>query len=149
MNLSIDHLPPIARELVSLIDLPATLRLVEAYGGRHLEIPRGKRMRGTAQIQAIAERIGALAAKKIVGRYAGTVLYVPKCHAALRAHRDAQLQARFDELTGGGLSARRAVAQLVGEFHLVETTVWRALKRPVGDAAIAMKVTDDRQAGLF
>lgn len=150
MTLSLAHLPRSARDLVELIGLPATLRLVEAYGGKTLDIAKGKRERGRAQHQEIAERIGALAAKKLAGRYGGAPFRVPSCKRAVLAARDAALQARFDELTGaGGTSARRAVPRLVDEFGIGDSAVWRALKRPAGAVAIAATVADEKQMGLF
>lgn len=149
MSLSLNHLPRTARELVELIGLPATLRLVEAYRGQTLAIPKGKRLRGAAQIREISERIGAVATKALCRHHGGTYLSVPSCTAAMRATRDARLQARFDELTKANHSARHAVTVLVREFVLDGSTVWRVLKRPSGEAALAAKVADDRQAGLF
>lgn len=150
MNLSLAHLPRTARDLVDLIGLPATLRLVESYGGKTIDVAKGKRARGVAQIQEIAEKIGAVAAKKLAGRYGGAPLPVPRCKRAVLAMRDAALQARFDELTAtGGHSARRAVALLVDEFAIGDSAIWRALKREAGDAAVAAQVTDTVQMGLF
>ena len=150
MKLSLDHLPKTARDLVDLIGLPAALRFIEAYRGRTLQVAHGKRSRGMVQIQELAEKIGAVAAKKIVARYKGGPLAVPKCWRAMIATRDAALQGRFDELTASGAySARRAVALLVGEFDLVESSIWRALKRPSGAAAVRAAVADTTQMGLF
>lgn len=150
MTLPVALLPPLARELVDLIGLPATLRLVEARGGRTIDLAKGKRARGQAQIQAIAECIGKIAADKLVKQYGGTPLRVPKCAAALRAAQDAQIQARFDMLTSSaGLSARKAVAELVGEFGLVDRSIWRALKRPSSEAEVVQQSADDRQLLMF
>ncbi|MDD5176779.1 MAG: Mor transcription activator family protein [Sterolibacterium sp.] len=149
MKLSLDHLPATARELIDVMGLPATLRFIEAYRGQTLAIAKGKRLRGTAHLQEIAEKIGAVAAKALCRRYGGSYLSVPMCTAALRAMRDARLQARFDEITGGGNSARHAVSVLVREFTLDGSTVWRVLKRPSGDAALEAKAADDRQPALF
>ena len=149
MTLALDHLPRTARDLVDLIGLPATLRLVEAYRGQTLAIPKGKRLRGEAQIQEISERIGVVATKALCRHHGGTYLSVPSCAAAMRATRDARLQARFDELTKANHSARGAVTILVREFVLDGSTVWRVLKRPSGDAALATKASDENQMSLL
>lgn len=150
VKLSLDHLPPLARDLVDLIGLPAMLRLVDAYGGKTIDLAKGKRTRGLMQHQEIAERIGAVATKKLVGRYGGAPLSVPNCKRAVLAMRDADLQARFDELTtAGDYSARRAVMVLVDEFGIGDSAIWRALKRESGTAAIDAKVVDTVQMGLF
>ena len=141
-------LPASARELAEIIGLAATLRLVEAYAGQVLAIPNGRRQRGRQQIEALAEVVGQAAAEKLCRHLAGQrYLSVPKCQAALRAARDARLQARFDELTGAGRhSARAAVSLLVAEFGLVDSSVWRVLKRPTGDAAPLIRPAAGRAA---
>ncbi|MDO8933549.1 MAG: Mor transcription activator family protein [Rhodocyclaceae bacterium] len=149
MKLSLDHLPRTARDLVELLGLPATLRLVESYGGKTIDVAKGKRARGIAQILEISERIGAIAAQKLAGRYGGAPLPVPSCKRAVLAMRDAALQARFDELTGAGRSARSTVAMLVDEFGIGDSAIWRALKRPAGAAAVLAKAVDSQQTDLF
>lgn len=139
-------LPASARDLADLIGLPMALRLVEACGGQVLAIAHGKRHKGRLRQQELAAVVGDAAAAKIVRRYGGAYLSIPKCMTALRHARDARLQARFDELTGGGLSARAAVSVLVREYDLVDSSVWRVLKRPSpADGA----PDDSRQRALF
>lgn len=149
MTLALSHLPASAREIASVIGLPAALRLIEAFGGQTLAIAKGKRLRGVARHQELAEKVGAVAAKSLCQRYGGTYLSVPKCLAATRAARDAQLQARFDALTAGGHTARAAVVLLVREFDLVDSSVWRVLKRPSGALAVTERTLDATQPGLF
>lgn len=144
-----EYLPPLALELIDVMGVAAAERFIAAYRGRRLEIPRGKRQRGLDAIDKIAEHIGEQATKRLVARYRGTVLPVPKCHAAMRAVRDAALQARFDELTGPvGMSARGAVALLVQEFDLVESSIWRALKRSPSSSISRASATTN-QTNLF
>lgn len=148
-RLSLAHLPPSARELIDVIGLQATLKLVEARGGRVLPIPKGKRRAGVAQLDELAEIVGLDAAKRLSRRYGGAPLSIPLCTSAVRAARDEALQARFDHLSAK-MSARAAVGQLVGEFGPIsESTVWRILKRPAGGAAIAALVGDERQLSMF
>ncbi|MFA6312331.1 MAG: Mor transcription activator family protein [Sterolibacterium sp.] len=130
-KLSSIHLPPKARELIDTIGLPATLRLIDEYGGQTFQVPKGKRAKGVAKLEELAAVIGPKAAKILSHTYGGEYLAVPSCKRALLPRRDADLQARFDAMTStGGLSARTAVNQLAKEFGLNATTVWQALKRP-------------------
>jgi len=145
------YLPRTARELAEVIGLPATLALVEAWGGQPVQIAKGKRARGRDQIDALAAIIGAHRARLVVARWGGEVVTIPLCAAAVRAARDADLQDRFDILTGeDGYSARAAVRRLVREYRPVhESTVWRILKRPAGAAALAAAVEDDEQQAML
>lgn len=139
MKLSPDHLPKTARDLIDLIGLPATLRLIEARAGQVLAIPKGKRRRGEARMLDLAEIIGAVATKALCQRYGGEYLTVPSCKRAAAAARDRALAARFDELLAAGIGARRVVNQLAREFRIDASTVWRISKRATapGDTAAA------------
>ncbi|MFA6312343.1 MAG: Mor transcription activator family protein [Sterolibacterium sp.] len=130
-NLSLIHLPAKARELIEMIGLPATLRLIDEYGGQTFQVPKGKRVKGVAKLEELAAVIGTEAVKKLSHAFGGEVIAVPSCKRALLGRRDADLQARFDTMTStGGLSARSAVNWLAKEFRVNATTVWKTLKRP-------------------
>lgn len=149
MKLSLAHLPRTARDLVDLIGLPATSRLIEARGGQVLAIPKCKRARGEARLIDLADIVGMIAAKKISQSYGGEYLTVPSCKRAIAAVRDGRLQARFDELLKAGVGARRIANQLAGEFCVDVSTVWRISKRPAVDATHPAGVADTRQGDLF
>lgn len=127
----IAQLPAKARELVDLLGLPVTLRLVKEYGGQTFMVPKGKRALGMARIAGLRETIGAEGAQKLAFNYGGEYLAVPACKRPLQLMRDADMAARFDAMTTGpaAQSARCAVNQIAKDFGLTSGTVWRALKR--------------------
>lgn len=149
MKLSLAHLPRTARDLVDLIGLPATLRLIDAKAGQVLAIPKCKRARGEARLVDLADIVGMIAAKAIAHRYGGEYLTVPQCKRAIAAVRDGKLQARFDELLKAGIGARRIANQLAGEYGVDVSTVWRISKRAAADLGNADAVIETRQADLF
>lgn len=124
-------LPQGARDLIAVVGIPAALRLFEVAGGRVIDMAKGKRLRGKAQIQALGEIVGAVAAGKLSKHYGGAPLRVPRCVRVVRRMRDASIQQRFDALDRAGYSARKAVSMIVGEFGIDDRTVWRVLKRDV------------------
>ncbi len=148
MKLSLAHLPKTARDLVDLIGLPATLTLIEARAGQVLTVPKRKRKAGEDLFEQILDLVGAEAAQKIVSRYGGEYLTVPSCKHAVRAVRDAELQARFDALLKEGKGARAVANQLAGEYRLDVSTVWRASKRAAADTGNPAAVVE-AQLGLF
>lgn len=148
MSLSLAHLPRTARDLVDLIGLPATLRLVEEYGGQVFQVPKGRRVRGNKLLHELGEVIGADAAKKLSATHGGNYFSVPLCQRAIVAARDAQLQARFDALDKAGHSSRAIANRLAKEFRITAGTVLRASKRSSGEDALQAKSPDDRQMGL-
>ncbi|BAK76471.1 Mor transcription activator domain protein [Pseudogulbenkiania sp. NH8B] len=88
-------LPENARELVRLIGLNLTMKLVDLLGGTHFPIPKTAKQEGQ-YFAALAEVVGVEAAKVLIRQYGNTRLYVPKCAAALRALRDANIRADYD-----------------------------------------------------
>lgn len=149
MRLSLAHLPRTARDLVDLIGLPATLRLIEARSGQVLTIPKRKRASGEDLYEQIVELVGPEAAGKICQRYGGEYLTIPSCKRAMLAVRDAELQARFDTLLAEGQGARAVANQLAAEFGLDVSTVWRASKRAAAEIGNPAAVVEARQTELF
>ncbi|NHR06505.1 transcriptional regulator [Chromobacterium haemolyticum] len=95
MSRALHLLPENARHLVDIIGLATTLKLVNAFGGTHVSVPKTTRERGS--FSALAEVVGAETARLLVRRYGDTRLYVPKCAAALRGLRDANIRADYDK----------------------------------------------------
>lgn len=103
------------RYLVGLIGEAGLQRLVEAYGGLSLLVPKvasGAAWLALLEPDAVARLIAACGGDKI---------YIPKCDGARRARRDAAIVA------GYGAGAR--VADLAREHHLTERWVWDILGR--------------------
>lgn len=118
----IESLPGTARELVEVIGLDSTIDLVKTFAGDDLKIPEV--VNGTARMWAIlVETAGPAAAAKLVERYAGTILYVPKCQAALTLYRDREIHRRFD--AGEPFDALRR------EFNFTRRHLYRVLKKSV------------------
>lgn len=124
------RLPRAVRGLVRLIGLPATLKLVEDFGGLTLRLPVGAREVGQALLEDLARRIGPEASRILARHYAATPLYVPNCKPALLRARDASLLADRQRLVGEGLSERQIVQCLAIRYRLSERHVWTILKKP-------------------
>lgn len=130
MNLTLDDLPESLRDVVELIGLAATLKLVEHFGGLIvLYVPRE-----TGPEHPIAVAIGITAARKLSVHYGGDCLRnIPLCVAGMRRIRDADIRRR---------AASESAASLAREFTLTERHVWRIL-------AEVLDSDDDKQSALF
>ena len=131
MKLALNDLPESLRELVDLIGLAATLKLVEHFGGLiSLYVPR--------EIEAhhpIAVALGITAARKLSSHYGTDCLRnIPRCVNGLRRIRDAEIRARRES---GESAAKLALA-----FGLTERQIWTIL-------AEERNAGDDKQAALF
>lgn len=115
------------QDVTDAIGETAARALICHFGGTTLAIP-AKTRPGRVYDELVAA-IGEPAARLLIQNCARLNLSIPRNAAAERARRDASVQARFDAITAGGTSARKAVSQLAREFHLVECSIWRALKR--------------------
>ena len=122
-----DLLPPILQDLVELIGLHLTMKLVEVHGGTRLFVPK----REVADDHPLARLIGSDAAQKLVCTYGGEEHFdIPKAERALRAVRDADIRAK---------RPHTSVRLLALENRLCERTI----------RTICGEVEDDRQVGLF
>lgn len=129
-EMDISLLPAAVQALARLIGLPATLKLVEEYGGLTLRLPVGAREPGKRMLHDLAQRIGPEAAQLLARHYAVTPLYVPNCKPVLLRARDAALLRDRQRLAGEGLSERRIVQCLALRYRLTERHVWTIFKKP-------------------
>jgi len=131
-----------AQKLVALVGLPLTLRLVDAYGGRAINLYNSDN-----SLDRMAELIGRDGAQKLLSFFGNAPFTVPLCKSALTVLRNRTILAEFDRLTiGEGLSARASVARITRMFtpHIHERTIWRVLKT-TGE----IKAVDPRQMSLI
>lgn len=128
MKLTLDDLPESLREVVDLVGLPATLKLVEHFGGAiAVYVPR--------EIEAdhpLAHAVGPAAARKLSSLYGGDYLRnIPRCARGLRRIRDVEIRARRTE----------GAFRLALEFGLTERQIWTIFAED--------DERDARQAALF
>lgn len=122
-------LPRQGQELARLLGLPATLKLVENYGGLTLRIPYGETPLGRAMLADIAKRVDHDTARALARKYAATELYIPNCKLALVKVRDAAILRDRAELAEQGLSERQLVQVLALRYRLCDRYIWRILKK--------------------
>lgn len=128
--IDVSLLPPLLQEMVGLIGMPATMRLVQKYGGVRIYVP--KRVEPDHEL---ARLIGLSNAEALSDAYGGDDHFdVPKGEIALKAVRNATIRS----LRAEGVSIRNL--SLNPEFgRLTERTI----------RAICGEMVDDRQQGLF
>lgn len=89
-----DRLPPQARRLVRIIGLPATVRLLRAFGGGRVTIPLTADGAVTLRVALTDAELAALAGSAL----AGERLELPTLDAIARQLRDAQIRADLARL---------------------------------------------------
>lgn len=111
----LEDLPESLREIIELIGLPATLKLVARWGGVRLYVPEK-----VYADHVLARTVGLDNAAALCEVFARCELIVPKCDAALGRIRDRQIRHRFQ---AEGWPAHR----LARHYHLTERHVYRIL----------------------
>ena len=129
-SLDISLLPAAVQAIARPIGPPASLQLVEQFGGLTLYLPVGAREAGRQMLADLARRIGPEAARILARHYAVTPLYVPNCKLFLLRARDAALLKDRQQLARQGLTERRIVQCLALRYHITERHVWTIFKKP-------------------
>lgn len=123
----VQHLfPPLAKTLVRLIGMEATLTLVEKMGGRKFPIPVRKNRHGEARFEELAEVIGVDAATNLCKAFGGEDVEIPICSKAKRELMFRSLRHEFDHITREH-SSHYAVAKLAVKFGTTDRQVRRIL----------------------
>lgn len=100
--------------------------LMQAFGGLSLGVPRSER---PDSFEEIRQAIGLEAARKFVEKFGGEKIYIPKGTHSLLQERNRKIIERFDELTRGGLSARKATDLISREFYLAGRSIDQIVNR--------------------
>ena len=115
------------RDIIDLIGLDATTRLVEHLGGTSFDMPRGSR--DSRRLRILQEILGADQISALLEIYGGAQLYIPRCDAALRALRNARFRAEVQGAVAAGNSQKMAVQLLAPKYGFSERRAYDILKK--------------------
>jgi Mor family transcriptional regulator len=117
---ALPNLPQTVHDLAGKIGMDKAVKLVEAFGGLTLDIPKGKANAGQIRREALIEVIGVRATEVLIETYGGDKLYIPSCKDALITLRNRSIVTAYEQGTG--------VAELAREHRLSERQIWSILK---------------------
>lgn len=116
-------LPPTGIKLLALLGKPDGLRLLNAWPGVQIVVPKGpcNNVGGARRWAQIVAIIGERATVKLADELGGTCLEVPTLDELRKERRNSAIRAQFDAMTaraphGQGLSKAAAVLEL-GLLH--------------------------------
>ena len=127
-----DDLPATARELLRVVDdTQCMLDVVSLFGGTTQYIPMtwplpGKR--GGREGHPLRRVLSQAQMRRVVLRFAGTRLYIPRCARTLQRLRNAKIVERFSTGTARGQSSQDMVQQLARRHRISDRRVWEILK---------------------
>lgn len=117
-----DDLPPVAKEILTIVGSDVLTRMVNRWGGVHIDFPGRMESFDTSKVvRDLADEIGQADALRLASYFQGVRLQVPKCAAALRKLTEREIQSEMDR----GVP----VPDLARRFKLTERSIWRIAKR--------------------
>jgi Mor family transcriptional regulator len=126
-SINVSLLPYILQDLVALIGLHATMKLVEHYGGIRLYVPKGEMGDG----HELVKLIGREASELLQSEYAGESHFdIPLAMGAMRAVRNANIRTDRQAMS---------VSETARKYRTTERHI----------RFICNELEDDRQVGLF
>lgn len=120
-----DMLPEQIKELVCLIGLTATLRLVDGFGGLSFEMPHST---NTKNGKWLVRELGADIANVLIDRHKGEKLYINNCDALRVYLRNRALVGAILACMETGTSQHRAVQETAPVFGITERRAYDILK---------------------
>jgi hypothetical protein len=116
-------LPPVARELVTLIGWEATLALVTHAGGVNFRVPRGfdNNPAGARRAALLEDILGHDAAARLIAACGGCVLQIPTLRVALARARNTAIRLDCD--------AGATLEELAMKYRLTSRALSNILKR--------------------
>lgn len=119
-------LPPIILEIIEIIGINDTLKLIKVIGGTSFKFSVGAK--DCPRYRILCEAIGTTQTSKLLERFRGSDEYIPRCEAALRAARYEQFKHEFLHLTQfEKKSARMALLELCPKYQITERTGWKII----------------------
>jgi Mor family transcriptional regulator len=128
MMMRLEDLPGRLREIAERIGLPATIRLVEGWGGTRLYVPEK-----IEPHHLLAQRLGCEAARQLSRLYAREIIDIPRAVRAAKAIRDREIIERLD--------AGDSAPALARAHGLTERAIWKIRRRVID--------SDPRQIALL
>lgn len=135
-------LPESVQQIAELIGYPATVRLLEAFGGTTFPVSKGLRALGATRTALLRQAVGEDNAALLAKNFGGEVLYLPRCDRALRELRNRRFLEEFDALRCQGTSSLMVMTELCPKYGFSDRFAWGLL-------AEQKNATANQQNSLF
>ncbi len=121
-------LPQSVQEIITVIGVDDTAKLVELIGGISVEFPATAGVMPPA-LRLCRDDIDEITLERLCYHYAGERLYIPRCEAALRHLKKAQFINELAALVEDGESLSAAIRRLCPKYQISDRTAWELLKQ--------------------
>jgi len=99
-HINVELLPQMLQELVSIIDIPAAMKIVATRGGTRLYVP----VKHLADNHYLVKLIGREAADNLQEEYGGGEILIPTARKAMRGMRNAEIRAKRPHMSEARLA---------------------------------------------
>lgn len=122
---SVEHyLPESVKEIVDLIGLSATEKLIKAFGGFSFPVFQGK-----VYFEKLKDVLGEEDAEKLYDYLRSNIAYLPRCQTALRLLRNERIYTDYCRMTEQeGISGRLAIMQICSKYGVSDRIAWDAVR---------------------
>lgn len=119
-------MPKSIQELVDLIGMDETLRLIEAFGGLDYQIPKSMQANNAKRLLSV---IGQVATAKLIQTYGGERVYINRCESLrLELRNQAFFYAVLAKMETG-VSQTRAIQEVAPVFDISERYAYDIIKK--------------------
>ncbi|MBF0371737.1 MAG: hypothetical protein HQL52_20065 [Magnetococcales bacterium] len=126
LDLQLCELPDSLQQMVELIGYPATLGVLDLYGGITLPV-----LTRADEEHPLAKKIGLEAVKQLAGYYGSERPTIPRAAKAIRCARDREIHELYSR---GGTT----VEEIARKFELTGRAVTKILGRPLAEPSRQM-----------
>lgn len=121
-------LPESAHQLIGVIGYAATAKLITHLGGVTLSARQGvAATRSSATFEKLSSLLTDEEYKKLLASVRGMAFYIPRCHKALLALRNARFITELKSMMQQGESCRSALTVLCPKYGFADRFAWRIL----------------------
>ena len=118
-------LPEVIVDIAALVGYKNALKLVQALGGIDFAMPTGDM--DSKREQQLVNAVGEEAAAKLIKRYGGERLYIPRCHAAFIQLRNQEFRHAISMAVASGQTQTAAIHIYAPQYGFTERWAYNVL----------------------
>lgn len=125
----ISKLPDMVIEIIAIIGLNSTMKLIKSFGGTTFPIGKGIRFLGGPNAKRLRTILSENEIKELSIYFDGVPLYLPRCDRALREIRNRVFLKEYHAMRQAGASSLKCMRELPPKYGFTDRYGWDLLKK--------------------
>ncbi|MCW8351236.1 hypothetical protein [Citrobacter portucalensis] len=125
----VSKLPDMVIEIIALIGLNSTMKLIKSFGGTTFPIGKGIRFLGGSNAKRLRAILSEAEIKELSIYFDGVPLYLPRCDRALREIRNRVFLKEYHAMKDAGASSLQCMRELPPKYGFTDRYGWELLKK--------------------